>query len=158
MVGAEDGQVIDGPGSFISKVTGQIDGTEIRLQEEVGDLHDPPGNGGGEHHELKVLLELMGLNLTYDLLDVFFEAHVEHLIGLVEHREVQVGEIKVLSLHMVQDATGGADEDIDTPSKLIGLIIDGDSSIDSKNIVFSVAMFERVQLLTDLEGQFTSRC
>ena len=47
-----------------------------------------------------------------DRLDVLGEAHLEHLVGLVEDEEAQLGEVEGALLEVVHDATGRADDDV----------------------------------------------
>jgi len=55
--------------------------------EPAGQGHDRAGHGGGEQHGVA-----RGWGLREELLDVGEEAEVEHLVGLVEHQFLQVGE------------------------------------------------------------------
>ncbi len=41
-----------------------------------------------------------------DRLDVVGEAHLEHLVGLVEHEEAQLAEVQRALLEVVHDAAG----------------------------------------------------
>ena len=47
-----------------------------------------------------------------DRLDVLGEAHLEHLVGLVEDEEAQLGEVEGALLEVVHDAAGRADDDV----------------------------------------------
>ena len=47
-----------------------------------------------------------------DRLDVLGEAHVEHLVGLVEHQEPQLGQVEGALLEVVHDPAGRADDDV----------------------------------------------
>ena len=46
-------------------------------------------------------------------LDVGEEAEVEHLVGLVEDDDARVAEVEVTLLGEVDEAAGGADDDLD---------------------------------------------
>ena len=41
------------------------------------------------------------------------EAHVEHLVGFVEHEDLDLREVDVPLLHEVEQAAGRGDEDVD---------------------------------------------
>ena len=47
-----------------------------------------------------------------DRLDVLGEAHLEHLVGLVEDEEAQLGEVERALLEVVHDPAGRADDDV----------------------------------------------
>ncbi len=47
-----------------------------------------------------------------DRLDVLGEAHLEHLVGLVEDEEAQLAQVEGALLEVVHDATGRADDDV----------------------------------------------
>ena len=46
-------------------------------------------------------------------LDVGQEAEVEHLVGLVEHERVHVGEVEGPAVGQVEQPAGRADDDVD---------------------------------------------
>ncbi len=47
-----------------------------------------------------------------DLLEIVAEAHVEHLVGLVEHDDLEPGQVERAALEMVAQAAGRADDDV----------------------------------------------
>ena len=65
------------------------------------------GHGRGEQGHL--LLLRGGLE---DLVDLFGEAHAQHLVGLVQHDVLEVGEVQRALVDVVDDAAGGADDDL----------------------------------------------
>ena len=52
-----------------------------------------------------------------DRLDVLGEPHVEHLVGLVEDQEAQLGEVEGALLEVVHDPAGRADDDVDAAAQ-----------------------------------------
>ena len=73
-------------------------------------LRDPADlrrHGRGEERDVLVVG-----GVGEDRLDVLGEAHVEHLVGLVEHQEAQLGEVERALLEVVHDPARGADDDV----------------------------------------------
>jgi hypothetical protein len=70
---------------------------------------DRLGYGRGEENGLP----LVGSG-GEDLFDVLAEAHVEHAVGLVEHDHLDRAELQGASIHVIHDAAGRADHDLDT--------------------------------------------
>ena len=73
-------------------------------------LRDPPDlrrHGGREQRDVLVVRRP-----REDRLDVLREAHLQHLVGLVEHQEAQLGQVEGALLEVVHDASGGADHDV----------------------------------------------
>ena len=52
-----------------------------------------------------------------DRLDVLGEAHVEHLVGLVEHDEPQLAQVEGALLEVVHDAARRTDDDVDAAAQ-----------------------------------------
>ena len=71
--------------------------------------------GGHRRGEQRDVLVLRGVG--EDRLDVLGEAHVEHLVGLVEHEEAQLGEVERALLEVVHDPAGRADDDVDAAAQ-----------------------------------------
>ncbi len=67
---------------------------------------------GGEERDVLVVR-----GVGQDRLDVLGEAHVEHLVGLVEHQEAQLGQVERALLEVVHDPAGGADDDVDAAAQ-----------------------------------------
>ena len=75
----------------------------------VDQLLDLTREGGREEDGLA----LLGGGVE-DLLDVVAEAHVEHPVGLVEDRHLELVELEGSPLQVIDNATGGSDDDLDT--------------------------------------------
>ncbi len=72
-------------------------------------LADRARHGGREQRDLLVLR-----SVGENALDVLLEAHLEHLVGLVEHQVLEVREVQCALLQVVDDPAGGADDDLRT--------------------------------------------
>lgn len=60
-------------------------------------------------------------------------------------------EVEVSSFHMVEHSSCSSNEDIDSSSELIDLIIDGNSTVDSQDVVFSLIMLQFIEFIGDLK-------
>ena len=77
------------------------------VQVLAGDLAD-----GGRHgrREQRDLLVFGGVG--EDAFDVLGEAHLKHLVGLVEHQVVEVGEVEAALLEVIDHPARRADDDL----------------------------------------------
>ena len=66
----------------------------------------------GRHRRGEQRDVLVGRGVGQDRLDVLGEAHVQHLVGLVEHQEPQLGQVEGAALQVVHDPAGRADHDV----------------------------------------------
>ncbi|MBG9885340.1 hypothetical protein ABE10_01815, partial [Bacillus toyonensis] len=77
------------------------------VQILLGEPTDLRGHGRREQGDLLVVRRL-----RENLLDVFGEPHLQHLVGLVEHEMLEVGQVERALGEMVHDAPGGSDDDV----------------------------------------------
>ena len=75
----------------------------------LGEAGDLLGDGGREQE--RAALGRRGLE---DELEILAKAHVEHLVGLVEHDGLQRRDVEIAALEMIAQAAGGADHDVGT--------------------------------------------
>ena len=120
--------VLHGTGRLLLLVANQVDGGVPRGEEPAGDVGDPLGKGGGEEHGLEVGVVL---GVVQDGLDVLHEAHVEHLVRLVEHPEPELLEAERLAVEVVLDAARGADDDVATLPESALLIAVRGTAVDA---------------------------
>ena len=73
----------------------------------VGELADRGRHRRREHQRLA-----LGRQRREDAADVGQEAHVEHAVGLVEHQDLEAGEIDVAEAHVVEQAARRRDHDL----------------------------------------------
>ena len=77
-------------------------------QEVVGEFADLFGHGGRQQHRLP-----FARHLCQDLPDRRDESEVEHLVGLVEHDVRGAVELDDALRHVVEQPTGGGDDEVD---------------------------------------------
>jgi hypothetical protein len=64
-------------------------------------------------------------------LDVLEEAHRQHLVALVEDEEADALEVEQrLAADVIEDAAGGADDDVHAGAELIDLLADRRAAVD----------------------------
>ena len=66
-------------------------------------------------------------------LDVLDEAHVEHLVGLVEHDDLELVEPQRAAVHQVDRPAGGGDDDVDALGQAAQLRADGGAAVDGEH-------------------------
>ncbi len=105
---------------------GRVDGVHDRVGEEH--LHEPVDvlvQGRGEQHPLAVRLDLLEQRD-----DLRHEAHVGHLVGLVEDRDGDLVQAAVAALDEVLEPAGGGDEDLCAAPQGGGLLGDRHAADD----------------------------
>ena len=116
-----------------------------------GEIGDARRDGGREERRLP-----LGRRLGQDPLDVLDEAHVEHLVRLVEDEEADVVELERAPPHVVHDAAGRADHDLDAALQAAELPLVGLAAVDGQRLHVLVAAV-LVQRLRDLDRQLARR-
>lgn len=53
-------------------------------------------------------------DLIYNFADLWFEAHVQHAVGFVQHQVGAAPQVGLSSLQEVDQTAGGGDADLDT--------------------------------------------
>ena len=90
-----------------------LDGDLGRVVEVL--LRDPADLRRHRRREQRDVLVVGGVG--EDRLDVLGEAHLEHLVGLVEHQEPQLRQVERALLEVVHDPAGRADDDVDAAAQ-----------------------------------------
>src|SRR5258706_1890320 len=107
---------------------------------------------GGEQHGLP----LRGYSFN-DPLHIRQKSHVEHTIGLVEHKDLDVIHFCMALLDEVEQTARARDQDLHPVSQCLDLWIRSDSSVNScASQPCPCCQFARH--LMDLFGQFARRC
>ena len=78
---------------------------------------------GGSVAENSAVCRSFGVRFE-DRLEVLGEAHVEHLVGLVEHDGAHRAEIERAALDVVERAAGRRDDDVDAALQRAQLLAD----------------------------------
>ena len=91
-----------------------------------------------------------------DLLDLGHEAHVGHAVGFVDHEHLDRRERQLLALEQVDEAPGGADDDVDALLQGGDLRVHRDAAVDGPHLAVA-HLAERAERVGDLGGQLAGR-
>ena len=114
-------------------------------------LLDPRRHGGREQHGLGLVRQ--GVE---DGVEVLGEAHVEHLVGLVEHDDLDGLEVEAAAGEVVDGPARGGDDDVDAAVQGVQLAADGLAAVDREHPGAEAAAVA-VDGLGDLHGQLAGR-
>lgn len=118
--------------------------------EVLGHTEDLWGESSGEKSDLDVA----GQELE-DVLNLSLEATGQHLVGLVEHEQLEVLGLEESSLHHVVDTAGGTDNDVGATSlELLNVVFDNSATDAGLNLDVHV-LTDGVDDVSDLHGQLT---
>ena len=138
-------ELLDTLGGFLH----WIDSDSFRLAHvAIDDAADAFGHGRAEERRLAFLR-----HRAEDVFDVASEADVEHLVRLIEYGEAHVAEADGAALDMVDDAPGGADNDVDAALQRRQVSLDPAAADEPQ----SAETVERAQVFDDvlhLVGEF----
>ena len=87
-----------------------------------------PGHGRGEQHGLA-----RRGGLGQDPLHVGQEAEVEHLVGLVEHQGLDLGQVERAAVGDVEQPARGADHDVHAVGEGVELGLVADTAVDGED-------------------------
>lgn len=136
--------------------TDSADGEEnVVLQEVSGERLNFPGESGGEHERLSVL-DAGHVLLFNDLSDLGFETHVEHSIGFIENKVLDVGQRDLASVDQVDKSTGSSSEQVASPFNSSNLCTNVGTTVDDGGSD-PRSVSELSGFLVNLRNQFTSR-
>ena len=107
---------------------------------------------GGEQRHLLVLG-----SVGKDAFDVLGEAHLEHLVGLVEHQIVEVGEVERALLQVVDHPTRGTDDHLGAAPQTRQLRAVGRAAVDRQHVDLGQMRAVAAERLGDLQRQLPGR-
>ena len=117
----------------------------------AGQGHDRGRHGRREQHGLP------GLGgEAEEALHVGQEPEVEHLVGLVQHEGVDVGEVEGLAVGQVDEPTGRADDDVDAGRQGVELGVVADAAVDGEDAEAEVLAGDG-EVAGDLERELAGR-
>ena len=124
----------------------------VVVQIVAGDAFHLTAHGGGEEQGVAVF----GHSLE-DGVDAFREAHVEHLIGLIEHDVPHLVELCHATVHQVDEATRCGDDNLCAVAQLAYLVLDGGAAVDGHHMDALHILREVAQVVGYLQAEFTCR-
>ena len=118
------------------------------LEGPSGEGRDLRGDGGGEKEGLAVFRAA-----SDDAADIGEETHVEHAVDFIEDEDFDVAEVDGALLHVVEETTGGGNDDIDAFLEAVFLSAVTDAAMDEEALEASVlSVF--LKLVLNLGGKF----
>ncbi len=106
---------------------------------------------GHRRREQRDLLRLRGVR--EDRLHVLREAHLEHLVGLVEHEELQLRQVEGALVEVVHDPAGGADDHVHAAAERRQLHAVALAAVDGEHVHAAHAGRVALERLAHLEGE-----
>ena len=91
------------------------------------------------------------------MFDVLFESKFEHHVCLIKDHRLEIGKVDIPSLDMIFDSSSGTHEKVDSPLETISLVLDIHSSIYRNYPELIITMLHFGELVSYLNGQFSSR-
>ena len=105
-----------------------------------------------EHHQLTVWIGALD-----DLLHVLDEAHLEHLVRLVEHHRVHGGEPDVAALHVIKQPAGRRNQNLRLARERAHLLAERLAAVNHGDLRALDKVRQVRQLVGDLLGQLAGR-
>ena len=117
------------------------------VDELAAKLGDRLGHGGREEQALTLLGEHVG-----NALERHDKAKIHHLVGLVEHEDLDIAQRQRALIDQIEQAAGGGNKDVGSANQCARLLTDGDAAehdLNRKVEVFGIA----AEVLGDLGGE-----
>ena len=116
-------------------------------------LRDAPDLRGHRRREERHVLVVRGVG--EDRLDVVREAHLEHLVGLVEDEEAQLTQVERALLEVVHDPARRADDDVHAAAQRAELHAVGLPAVDGQHVHARQPSGIPLEGLAHLEGELS---
>lgn len=114
------------------------------------DVHHLAADGGREHRE-----GLAGLHQADDMLHVLIEAHIQHLVSLVEDHLCHMVEVDIVVLVVVHEAARGRHHDLTALGEALGLLFHIRTAVNADYLHFRHKIGQPCEFFSDLLGQLT---
>ena len=121
------------------------------VQVHPGQPNHRRRHGGAEQQRLPG-----GRGLRDQPLDVGQEAHVEHLVGLVQHQHPDRGQVERAPGDQVEQPSGGAHHDVDAGAQRADLDVVADPAVDGQHPGLALRGGD-LEIFGDLQGQLACR-
>lgn len=137
---------------IVGGLTHASDLDDLWIMKELPDqFADFARHRRAEHHRLP-----LGGQMSRNPLDVVDESHVEHAIGFVKDKHLNLIEANELLTDQIQQATGRGDHDIDAAAQCVGLPVLTHPAEDGRDPDVDVASV-CIKTLGDLQREFARR-
>ena len=140
-------------GHLVDRGRGGVDAVHLRIgKERVHNLVHTVIERSGEQHDLRV-----ERHLSQQSLDRWQEAHVGHLVGLVDDGDLDLLQRQRMLLKQVLKTSGASDHDVGAGPQIANLTGITHATVH-RGGGHAVDLGERHQHVVDLVGQLTCRC
>ena len=92
-------------------------------------------------------------HLLEDRVDTVGEAHVQHLVSLIEHHVADVVELHLATLHEVNETARGSHDDLRAMTQLVDLRADRRAPIHGDDVHVRDVLGKRVEVIGNLQTQ-----
>jgi len=116
------------------------------------DAADGVGQGGGEQGHLFIRRRL--LEQEFDVVD---KPHLQHLVALIEHEELERLEIQRAALHVIEHASRRADDDVGAALQALQLRCVALSAVDRQHMEARHLRRIFLERLGHLDGELARR-
>ena len=129
-------------GSLVFKILSTIHHSIVGLHVILDDVPDPGWNRCRKKQDLQLLLVDLS-HLLQDIVDIFFEPKLEHLVRLIKNYRLKIRKVDIAPINMILDSSRCANKYINSPFEFVYLLIDIDPSIhcDNLKLIFMVLQF-----------------
>ena len=141
--------MVDVLGAFVARTHHDL---LVVVQVVFGDGFNLPAHRGREEQGVAVLGHVLE-----DGVDALGEAHVEHLVGFVEHHVLEVAEVYASSFHEVDEASGRCHDDLCAVTQLVHLCDDAGTAIDGNDVERGNVFGKRREVVGNLQAEFAGR-
>ena len=124
----------------------------VVVQIVEGYLLDVLAHGGREEKGVSILWHILE-----DGIDALREAHVEHLVSLIQHHVVHMLQLSHATIDQVEQTTRCGNDNLHTMLEGANLASDVGTAIDSGNVQTVDILGEAVQIISYLEAKLTGR-
>ncbi len=121
------------------------------FHEGVGQLADLVREGGREQQVLPLHRQQ-----RHDAADIGQKAHVQHAVGFVEHQDFNAAQVHRALLHVVEQAAGGGDNDVNTAAQFRDLGVEAHAAENHRRFEFDV-LAVGLDRVIDLGAQLARR-
>ena len=142
--------VVDVSGARVAFAHGHLHGIGHVLVEDGFHLFR---HGGREEHGVAAFLG----HVFEDVVNFLLEAHVEHLIGLVEDHGADIAEVDAVASDHVAQAAGCGHDDLRLLGQVFELQFDAGAAVDRHNENFGDVLRVVAEVLGDLHTELTRR-
>ena len=109
-------------------------------------------HGGREEQRITVFG-----NTLQNRIDALCKAHVQHLIGLIQHHVIYVIQLRYATVHQVNQSSGCCYDNLHTLAQCTNLLLDRRTTINGLDMDVVHIFREVAQVVGNLQAQLSSR-